>query len=290
MTDVLSDLGRRTLVMGILNVTPDSFSDGGRFFSLESAVAHARQLIREGADIIDVGGESTRPGAEPVPAEEELRRVLPVIRAIRKEFSVPISIDTYKAIVAEAALAAGANIVNDISALRFDPQMVEVVAHARVPVVLMHMLGTPQTMQQNPVYTDVVREIKEFLGERIAFARAHGIREIIIDPGIGFGKTVAHNVEILRRLSELKDLGCPILIGTSRKSFIGKLGGTEENPLPISERLEGTIASNVIAVLHGAQIVRVHDVAAMKRALAIVDAVCYAGREPKGGGVSWRST
>ncbi len=290
MTDVLSDLGRRTLVMGILNVTPDSFSDGGRFFSLESAVAHARQLIREGADIIDVGGESTRPGAEPVPAEEELRRVLPVIRAIRKEFSVPISIDTYKAIVAEAALAAGANIVNDISALRFDPQMVEVVAHARVPVVLMHMLGTPQTMQQNPVYTDVVREIKEFLGERIAFARAHGIREIIIDPGIGFGKTVAHNVEILRRLSELKDLGCPILIGTSRKSFIGKLGGTEENPLPISERLEGTIASNVIAVLHGAQIVRVHDVAAMKRALAIVDAVCYAGREPKGGGISWRST
>lgn len=290
MTDVLSDLGRRTLVMGILNVTPDSFSDGGRFFSLESAVAHARQLIREGADIIDVGGESTRPGAEPVPAEEELRRVLPVIRAIRKEFSVPISIDTYKAIVAEAALAAGANIVNDISALRFDPQMVEVVAHARVPIVLMHMLGTPQTMQQNPVYTDVVREIKEFLGERIAFARAHGIREIIIDPGIGFGKTVAHNVEILRRLSELKDLGCPILIGTSRKSFIGKLGGTEENPLPISERLEGTIASNVIAVLHGAQIVRVHDVAAMKRALAIVDAVCYAGREPKGGGISWRST
>lgn len=290
MTDVLSDLGRRTLVMGILNVTPDSFSDGGRFFSLESAVAHARQLIREGADIIDVGGESTRPGAEPVTAEEELRRVLPVIRAIRKEFSVPISIDTYKAIVAEAALAAGANIVNDISALRFDPQMVEVVAHARVPVVLMHMLGTPQTMQQNPVYTDVVREIKEFLGERIAFARAHGIREIIIDPGIGFGKTVAHNVEILRRLSELKDLGCPILIGTSRKSFIGKLGGTEENPLPISERLEGTIASNVIAVLHGAQIVRVHDVAAMKRALAIVDAVCYAGREPKGGGISWRST
>ncbi len=289
MTDVLSDLGKRTLIMGILNVTPDSFSDGGRFLSVESALARARQLIREGADIIDIGGESTRPGAEPVPTEEELRRVIPVIRAIRQESSVPISIDTYKAAVAQAALEAGANIINDISALRFDPQMARVVADARVPVVLMHMLGTPKTMQQNPVYTDVVREIKGFLAERIVFARAHGIEKIIIDPGIGFGKTVEHNVEILRRLSELKELGCPILIGTSRKSFIGKLGGTEENPLPIPERLEGTIASNVIAVLNGAQIVRVHDVAAMKKALAIVDAVCYAGREPKGGEVSWRS-
>ncbi len=290
MTDVLLGLGKRTLVMGILNVTPDSFSDGGKFFTLESALERARQLIREGADIIDIGGESTRPGAEPVPEEEELRRVVPVIRAIREESAVPISIDTYKATVAEAALDAGANIVNDISALRFDPQMVKVVARARVPVVLMHMLGEPRTMQQNPVYTDVVREIKEFLGERIAFARAHGIEKIIIDPGIGFGKTVAHNLEILRRLSELKELGCPILIGTSRKSFIGKLGGTEEHPLPVQERLEGTIASNVIAVLNGAQIVRVHDVAATKKALAIVDAVCYAVREPKGGEVSWRST
>ncbi len=289
MTNVLSDLGRRTLVMGILNVTPDSFSDGGQFFSLESAVERAGQLIREGADIIDIGGESTRPGAEPIPTEEELRRVLPVIRAIRKESTVPISIDTYKATVAEAAVDAGADMVNDISALRFDPQMAKAVARAGVPVVLMHMLGEPRTMQQNPVYTDVVREIKEFLAERIAFARAHGIERIIIDPGIGFGKTTMHNVEILRRLSELKDLGCPILIGTSRKSFIGKLGGTEENPLPISERLEGTIASNVIAVLNGAQIVRVHDVAAVKKALAIVDAVCYAVREPKGGEVSWRS-
>ena len=290
MTDVLLGLGKRTLVMGILNVTPDSFSDGGKFFTRESALERARQLIREGADIIDIGGESTRPGAEPVPAAEELSRVIPVIRAIRQESSVPISIDTYKATVAEAALDAGANIVNDISALRFDPQMVKVVARARVPVVLMHMLGEPRTMQQNPVYTDVVREIKEFLGERIAFARAHGIEKIIIDPGIGFGKTVAHNLEILRRLSELKELGCPILIGTSRKSFIGKLGGTEEHPLPVQERLEGTIASNVIAVLNGAQIVRVHDVAVMKKALAIVDAVCYAVREPKGGEVSWRST
>lgn len=275
MTDVLSGLGKRTLIMGILNVTPDSFSDGGRFFSLQSAVERARQLIREGADIVDIGGESTRPGAQPVPEEEELRRVIPVIRAIRKESAVPISVDTYKAAVAEAALDAGANIVNDISALRFDPHMVTVVARARVPVVLMHMLGDPRTMQQNPVYTDVVREIKEFLRERMAFARAHGIERIIIDPGIGFGKTVEHNIEILRRLGELQELQCPILIGTSRKSFIGRLGSPESEPLPIDHRLEGTIASNLIAVLNGAQIVRVHDVAPMKRALAILDAVHY---------------
>jgi dihydropteroate synthase len=172
-------------------------------------------------------------------------------------------------------LEAGANIVNDISALRFDPRMVTVVARARVPVVIMHMLGEPRTMQQNPVYTDVVREIKEFLAERIAFARAHGIERILIDPGIGFGKTVEHNVEILRRLGELRGLGCPLLIGTSRKSFIGRLGSMTAEPLPIHERLEGTIASTVIAVLNGAQIVRVHDVAPMKRALAIVDAVRY---------------
>ena len=276
MTDVLSGLGRRTLVMGILNVTPDSFFDGGKFFRLESALEHARRLIREGADIIDIGGESSRPGAQPIPEEEELRRVIPVIRALRQESSVPISIDTYKASVAEAALEAGANIVNDISALRFDGRMVEVVARAGVPVVLMHMRGEPRTMQQNPVYTDVVREIKEFFAERIAFARAHGIEQILIDPGIGFGKTVAHNLEILRRLGEFRELGCPILIGVSRKSFIGRLCGTDEDPLPPSERLEGTIASNVIAVLNGAQIVRVHDVAAHKRALAIVDAICYA--------------
>ncbi len=275
MTDVLSALGKRTLVMGIVNVTPDSFSDGGQFFALERAVEHARRLIAEGADILDIGGESSRPGAQPVPEAEELRRVVPVIRAIRQESAVPISVDTYKAAVAQAAVEAGANIVNDISALRFDPQMVKVVAHARVPVVLMHMQGEPRTMQQNPVYTDVVREIKEFLAERVAFARAYGIEKVLIDPGIGFGKTVEHNIEILRRLGELRELGCPILIGTSRKSFIGRLGSTTPEPLPIHERLEGTIASTVIAVLNGAQIVRVHDVAPMRRALAIVDAVRY---------------
>ncbi len=276
MTAVLSELGRRTLVMGILNVTPDSFSDGGRFLALEDALQQARRLIAEGADIIDIGGESTRPGAAPVSPEEELRRVVPVVRAIRQEFpQIAISIDTYKATVAQAALSAGATIINEISALRFDPQMVLVAAAARVPVILMHMQGEPRTMQQNPVYSDVVAEIKEFLRERIAFARAHGIEKIFIDPGIGFGKRVWHNIEILRRLGELRELGCPILVGTSRKFFIGRLGIGRAEPLPIAERLEGTIASNVIAVLNGAQIVRVHDVAPIKRALAIVDAVHY---------------
>ncbi|MCS6937025.1 MAG: dihydropteroate synthase [Candidatus Bipolaricaulota bacterium] len=280
MTDVLSELGKRTLVMGILNVTPDSFSDGGRFYALADALAHARRLIAEGADILDIGGESTRPGAEPVSLEEELRRVVPVVRAVRQEFpKIPISVDTYKATVAEAALEAGATILNDISALRFDPQMVKVAARARVPVVLMHMKGTPQTMQQNPTYDDVVGEIKAFLRERIALARSWGIEQIWIDPGIGFGKRVAHNIEILRRLSELRDLGCPILIGTSRKFFIGRLGTARAEPLPVTERLEGTIASTVIAVLNGAQIVRVHDVAAMKKALAIADAVRYGWEE-----------
>lgn len=277
MTDVLSGLGTRTLIMGILNVTPDSFSDGGRFLAFESALEHARRLVHEGADLVDIGGESSRPGAEPVALAEELRRVVPVIRAIRQEFSIPISIDTYKAPVAEAALEAGANIINDISALRFDAQMVKVVARARVPIVLMHMRGEPKTMQENPVYTDVMREIKEFLGERIEYALSHGIERenILIDPGIGFGKRVEHNIEILRRLGELKELGCPIVIGTSRKSFIGWVGSTHGEPLSVQERFEGTIASNVIAVVNGAQIVRVHDVVSMKRALAIADAVRY---------------
>ncbi|MCI2430591.1 dihydropteroate synthase [Candidatus Acetothermia bacterium] len=282
MTDVLSELGKRTLVMGILNVTPDSFSDGGRFYSLPEALAHARRLIAEGADIIDIGGESTRPGAQPVSSDEELRRVVPVVRAVHQEFPhIPISIDTCKATVAEAALEAGATILNEISALRFDLQMAKVAAQARVPVVLMHMKGEPRTMQQNPIYSDVVTEIKEFLRERMAFARAQGIEQIWLDPGIGFGKRVAHNIEILRGLGELRELSCPILIGTSRKFFVGRLGATRSEPLPVTERLEGTIASNIIAVLNGAQIVRVHDVASMKRALAIADAVRYGWEEEK---------
>jgi len=282
MTDVLAHVGKRTLIMGILNVTPDSFSDGGRFFEVARALEQARRLVAEGADIIDIGGESTRPGAHTVSAEEELRRVVPVIQAIRRELSVPISIDTYKAKVAEAALSVGANMVNDISALRFDGQMADLVAHAGVPVILMHMQGEPRTMQANPVYGDVVGDIKEFFAERIKFSLTHGIakQHILIDPGIGFGKRVEHNIEILRRLGEFQELGCPLVIGTSRKFFIGRLGRPHAEPLPVHERLEGTIASNAIAVLHGAQVVRVHDVGAMKKALAIIDAVRYGLEEP----------
>jgi dihydropteroate synthase len=279
MTDVLKELRHRTLVMGILNVTPDSFSDGGLYLKPEQAVARARELIREGADILDIGGESTRPGAESVSCDEELRRVIPVIQGIRQESPIPISIDTYKSEVAEAALQAGAQIINDISALRFDERMKPLAAEARVPVILMHMQGEPRTMQQNPVYCDVMGEIIRFLRERLEVAVQAGIDEqkIWVDPGIGFGKRVEHNLEILRRLRELEILQKPIVVGTSRKFFLGALEG--DPPLPPPDRLEGTIASNVIAVMHGAQIVRVHDVKAMKRALRIVDAVVKSQEE-----------
>jgi dihydropteroate synthase len=257
--------------MGIVNVTPDSFSDGGRLMSPEAALAHARQLAEAGADILDIGGESTRPGAEPVSLDEELKRVIPVIRAVRAELpEICISVDTYKAQVAEAALEAGADMINDVSALRFDPPMVKLVAQAAAPVVLMHMQGTPKTMQQNPTYKDVVREIIEFLRGRIEWAVGHGIAEerIIVDPGIGFGKRPEHNTEILRRLSELRALERPILLGTSRKSFLGTL--TKRS---VEKRLEETIASVVVGVLHGADIVRVHDVGPIKHALMVVDAI-----------------
>ena len=272
LMDFLSALGQRTLIMGILNVTPDSFSDGGRFLNLKDAVAHAKQMAADGADVIDVGGESTRPGSEPVPLDEELRRVIPTIKTIRQELDVPISIDTYKAEVAERALEAGANLVNDISALRFDEKMKKVVAKYKVPVVLMHMLGTPKTMQQNPTYEDVVKVIIAFLLERIEAATAAEIarENIIVDPGIGFGKRGVHNLEILKRLAEFRVLGCPILIGTSRKAFIGQILKTD-----INERLEGTLASVVISVMNGADIVRVHDVKAVKRAVEIADAIKY---------------
>jgi len=270
--ELFGELGQRTLVMGIVNVTPDSFSDGGLYLQRERAIAHALELVEQGADIIDVGGESTRPGAEPVPLEEELRRVIPVVEGIRKESDVCISVDTYKAEVAEAALAAGADMVNDVSALRFDGRMAEVIARWQAPVVLMHMRGEPRTMQQNPHYEDVISEIAEFLRERIAAAVAAGIprERIIIDPGIGFGKRLEHNLEIFRRLGELKAKvqGQPLLIGPSRKSFIGELTG-----LPVEERLEGTIASVVAAILGGADIVRVHDVGQVKRAVLVADAI-----------------
>jgi dihydropteroate synthase len=263
---------QRTVVMGILNVTPDSFYDGGRYARAEAAVQRALQMVQDGADIVDIGGESTRPGSQPVPEEEELRRVLPVIEAVRGQVDVPISIDTTKSRVAERALQAGACMVNDISGLGFDPRMAEVVARHGALCCVMHIQGTPQTMQQNPQYEDVVRDISRYFEERLALAERAGIprENIWLDPGIGFGKTVEHNLEILRRLREFTAFGLPILIGTSRKSFIGKILGD----LPPEERLEGTAATVAIAIMNGANAVRVHDVREMVRVARMTDAVC----------------
>lgn len=259
----------RTTIMGVLNVTPDSFSDGGVFFNdVERAVAHAKQMVADGADIIDIGGESTRPGSDPVSEAEEMRRVIPVIERLAKEIAVPISIDTYKSAVAKAALQAGATILNDITGLN-NPEMLAVAAKFKCPAVIMHLQGAPKTMQTNPEYADVVADIKNFFVERIAAARAEGITELILDPGIGFGKTVAHNLTILKRLREFTTLGYPVLVGPSRKSFIGTLTGG----LPATERLEGTLASVVAARFNGTSMVRVHDVAACRRALQIIDAI-----------------
>lgn len=257
--------------MGVLNVTPDSFYDGGRYAERESAVRRALQMVEEGADIIDIGGESTRPGSQPVSEEEELRRVLPVIEAVRARVDVPISIDTTKSRVAQRALQAGACMVNDISGLGFDPRMAEVVAQAGALCCLMHIQGTPQTMQKNPHYDDVVHDISAYFAERLALAERAGIprQNIWLDPGIGFGKTVEHNLQILRRLREFTVFGLPILIGTSRKSFIGKVLGD----LPPEDRLEGTAATVAVAILNGANAVRVHDVQAMVRVARMVDAV-----------------
>jgi dihydropteroate synthase len=263
---------QRTVVMGILNVTPDSFYDGGRYTQAEVAVQRALQMVQDGADIVDIGGESTRPGSQPVPEEEELRRVLPVIQAVRERADVPISIDTTKSCVAVRALQAGACMVNDISGLGFDPHMAEVVARHGALCCIMHIQGTPQTMQQNPQYEDVVRDISRYFEERLALAERTGIprENIWLDPGIGFGKTVQHNLEILRRLREFTAFGLPILIGTSRKSFIGKILGD----LPPEERLEGTAATVAIAIMNGANAVRVHDVREMARVARMTDAVC----------------
>ena len=263
----------RALIMGVLNVTPDSFSDGGKFLNVDKAVAHAREMARAGADIIDVGGESTRPGAEPVSLEEELRRVLSVVERLQ---DLVVSVDTTKAAVAEQALAAGARVVNDISALRFDPRMVNVVRDAGAGVVLMHMQGTPQTMQQTPRYKDVVAEVSSFLAERIAFAKAQGLKksQIAVDPGIGFGKTVEDNLRLLARLDDFSSLGCPVLVGTSRKSFIGKVLATPgDGPRMADERLWGTAATVAWSVGHGARILRVHDVAEMSDVVRMVEAV-----------------
>ena len=257
----------KTIVMGILNVTPDSFSENGLFFDFDKAINHARQMAKDGAQIIDVGGESTRPGSSPVSEKEELMRVRPVIEALSKEIDVPISIDTYKPKVAEDCIKAGASVVNDITGLA-NKDMLKILKKHQVPVVVMHMKGKPRTMQKNPKYNDVVKEIKKFFKEKIAIARKAGIKDVIIDPGIGFGKTTEHNLQILKRLNEFKDLGKPILIGPSRKTFIGNITG-----LPLNERLEGTLASVSIAVMNGANIVRVHDVKECKRAVQIAGAI-----------------
>jgi dihydropteroate synthase len=280
--------------MGIVNVTPDSFSDGGSFLDPVAAIAHSRELVSQGADILDIGGESTRPGAEPVTAEEELRRVIPVLEGIAgagaasiagASTGVQVSIDTSKAVVAGAALAAGASLVNDVSAFRADPLMAGVVADSGAECCLMHMLGSPRTMQRDPHYDDVVDEVKAFLEERLRFAVDEGVREelILLDPGIGFGKTVAHNLALLRRLGELTSLGRPLVVGTSRKSFLSRIvlaEGTGEDEMGVAvvggaggatdaaSRLPGTIATNVLALERGASVFRVHDVAPVREALA----------------------
>ncbi|HEX6752770.1 MAG TPA: dihydropteroate synthase [Solirubrobacterales bacterium] len=255
-------------LMGIVNVTPDSFSDGGRYLDADAAIAHGGELFRDGAEILDVGGESTRPGADPVGVEEELRRVEPVVAGLAG--TATVSIDTSKAAVAEAAIDAGAEIVNDVTALRGDPEMAALCAGRGVGVVLMHMPGDPRTMQDDPRYDDVVDDVKAFLAERLEFAVSQGIAEdrIWLDPGIGFGKTLEHNLELLRRLGELRRLERPLVVGTSRKSFIGRIDGSA-----VEDRLGGTIASSVLAVAEGADVLRVHDVAEMAQAVRVAEAV-----------------
>jgi dihydropteroate synthase len=258
-------------VMGIVNVTPDSFSDGGLFLDPQAAVVHGLELASEGAAIVDVGGESTRPGAEPVEPEEELRRVVPVVRGLASGgLKAQISIDTSKLVVAEAALHAGATFVNDVTAFRAEPELAGLVADRGAECCLMHMRGEPRTMQESPRYDDVVDDVRAFLEERIEFAVTEGVpeRRIMVDPGIGFGKTLEHNLELLRRLSELRALGRPIVIGTSRKAFLGRLLGDR----PASERLSGTIATNVLALERGASVFRVHDVAPVVDALRVAAA------------------
>ncbi len=266
----------RPLLMGVINVTPDSFSDHGRHFEFEAALAQARALAAGGADILDIGGESTRPYADPVPLEEELRRVIPLIEAIRAEIPLPLSIDTYKAPVARAALDAGAAIINDISALRFDPGMAPLAAERQAPVILMHMQGSPRDMQVKPHYDDLIGEIRAFFQERLEFARSRGIDKgmIALDPGIGFGKTWEHNLEIINRLDAFLDLGCPLMVGPSRKAFIGHLTG-----LPAGEERDvGTLGAIAVAVLKGARLIRTHNTAYARQFLAVLEAIRRAGQ------------
>ena len=265
------DLSRKTYVMGILNITPDSFTDGGIFFRKDSAVEHGLRMVEDGADLIDVGGESTRPGSDPVGYEEEVRRTIPVIEELAKRVNVPLSIDTYKADVAKRALDAGASMVNDISGLRFDPEMAGVAADYKAPLVIMHIKGSPKNMQVNPEYEALIPEIIDYLRISIKLAVDAGVKEdmIIIDPGIGFGKTFEHNLQILKNLHEFTLLEKPLLIGPSRKAFIGKILGNA----PASERIEGTAAAVAVSIMNGANMVRVHDVKEMVKVAKVADAI-----------------
>lgn len=262
--------GKRSYLMGVINVTPDSFSNGGLFLKTDSALKQAEYLIEAGADILDIGGESTRPFAEPVPEEEELRRVIPVIRAIRKRWTIPISIDTYKAKVARAAIEAGADMINDVSALRFDQDMISLVKEYKIPIVIMHMKGNPKTMQLNPTYDDVLKEIKEFFKERINLLKKCGVsrEKIIIDPGIGFGKRQEDNLKIIKNIKYFVDLGHPLMVGPSRKSFIGAILDK-----PVGERDIGTMATVAWLALKGVDLIRVHNVAWAKEILKILEAI-----------------
>ena len=272
------DFGKKTYIMGILNVTPDSFSDGNDFFTLENAVSHAVKMEEDGADIIDVGGESTRPGSDRVSKREEIKRVIPVVEELVDKVSIPISIDTYKSDIAMKALDIGATIVNDITALQGDKKMVNIVANYDASICLMHMKGNPRNMQKNPIYDDVVEEICGFLKERSEYAIFHDIKKenIIIDPGLGFGKRtgrgIEDNCEILGRLDELKSLGFPILVGPSRKTFIGNVCGKNQQ-LPVTDRLEGSLAAACVAIINGADIVRVHDVKETRRCIDLIDCI-----------------
>ena len=272
------ELGPRTCIMGIVNVTPDSFSDGGKYFSIDTAVAHGERMFKEGADILDIGGESTRPFSDPVPAREEIQRVVPAIRELVRRVPIPVSIDTQKALVAKAAIGAGASLVNDISALKADPDMADIVAQTGVPVVLMHMQGTPKIMQAAPTYSDLILDITKFLAVAITYAESRGIlkEKIIVDPGIGFGKTVAHNLTLIKNLAAFNVLDAPLLIGPSRKGFIRSVLKKEYTDTinPDAQIAEtGTQAAVAAAILHGAHIVRVHNAVNSRATASLIDAI-----------------
>ena len=273
-------LGERTLLMGVLNVTPDSFSDGGKFIDPERAVEHALAMQRDGADLLDVGAESTRPGSTGISAAEELRRLLPVLEMLRVKLKIPISIDTRKSVVAEVALGAGAQIINDVSGLRTDPRLAHVAAKSKAPLILTHMRGSPSTMQKGPFARNALKEAITGLRRSVALAREAGLAksQIVIDPGIGFGKSFSQNYELLARLPELATLGFPILVGSSRKGFLGKTLGKNGQPAPAEQRLWGTAATVAVTILNGAHIVRIHDVAEMAQVARVTDQIISQGR------------